>query len=97
MQQCPQIDLRTGTGAAHRRGLADPTRPANATVPLIGPLRIQFWVWGRFDVHDGRITLWRDSFDFVDVLRGVARGIVALAVPALRPAGPRGPDAAPGR
>jgi limonene-1,2-epoxide hydrolase len=34
-------------------------------VLIIGRLRIQFWVWGRFDVHDGKITLWRDSFDFV--------------------------------
>ena len=38
-------------------------------VLVLGSCRTQFWVWGRFDVHDGRITLWRDSFDFVDVLR----------------------------
>jgi limonene-1,2-epoxide hydrolase len=66
-------------------------------VILIGPLRIQFWVWGRFDVHDGRITLWRDSFDFVDVLRGTVRGLVGTVVPGLRPKPPSGLDTAPGR
>jgi len=66
-------------------------------VLLFGSLRVQFWVWGRFDVHDGRITLWRDSFDFVDVLRGTIRGLAALAVPSLRPAPPSGAAAAPGR
>ena len=66
-------------------------------VIVIGPLRMQFWVWGRFDVHDGRITLWRDSFDFVDVLRGTVRGLVALAMPGVAPAVPTGADAAPGR
>jgi limonene-1,2-epoxide hydrolase len=66
-------------------------------VILIGRMRIQFWVWGRFDVHDGRITLWRDSFDVVDILRGTVRGLVGMAVPALRPKPPSGSDTAPGR
>ncbi len=66
-------------------------------VITIGGLRIQFWVWGRFDVHDGRITLWRDSFDFLDVLRGTARGLAGMVVPGLRPAVPSDLDAAPGR
>jgi limonene-1,2-epoxide hydrolase len=66
-------------------------------VLLIGPLRIQFWVWGRFDVHDGKITLWRDSFDFVDVLRGTVRGLVGALVPGLQPAAPSEVGAAPGR
>lgn len=62
-----------------------------------GRFRAQFWVTGRFDVHDGRITLWRDSFDFLDILRGSLRGLVAIVMPSLRPAPPAGPDAAPGR
>lgn len=49
-----------------------------------GPLRIQFWVCGVFEVHDGRITLWRDYFDFYDMLKATARGIAALVVPSLR-------------
>ncbi len=65
-------------------------------VLVFGPLRIQFWVWGRFDVHDGRITLWRDSFDFLDTTKAALRGLVGIAIPGVRPTAP-GPDDAPGR
>jgi limonene-1,2-epoxide hydrolase len=61
-----------------------------------GAFRAQFWVWGRFDVHDGRITLWRDSFDFLDVARSIVRGLVGIVMPAFRPA-PPGTQDAPGR
>ena len=66
-------------------------------VLLLGPVEAQFWVWGRFEVHDGRITLWRDSFDVLDILRGTLRGIAAVAVPSLRPTRPQHPDTPPGR
>lgn len=62
-----------------------------------GPVRLQFWVTGRFDVEDGQITLWRDSFDYLDVLRSLSRGIVGAAIPALRPKAPSSADVAPGR
>lgn len=51
---------------------------------VFGPLRIQFWVCGTFEVHGGRITLWRDYFDLMDILKGTARGLAATVVPALR-------------
>lgn len=51
----------------------------------VGKLRIRFWVCGRFEVVEGRITVWRDYFDFVDVTKGVVRGIVALAFPRVLP------------
>ena len=38
-----------------------------------GPVGGEFWVCGTFEVHDGQITLWRDRFDFVDVLAGTVR------------------------
>ena len=41
---------------------------------VLGPLRLQFWVCGVFEVHDGRITLWRDYFDFFDFVQGAVRG-----------------------
>lgn len=63
----------------------------------VGPLRLQFWVTGRFDVHDGRITLWRDSFDYVDTFRAFVRGVLGVLIPTLRPAAPGSPDVAPGR
>ncbi len=66
-------------------------------VIVLGPLRLQFWVMGRFDVHDGRITLWRDGFDQWDILKAVGRGLLGIAVPGLRPSRPTSLDDAPGR
>ena len=37
-----------------------------------GPVRLQFWVCGVFEVHDGRITLWRDYFDLASYQRQLA-------------------------
>jgi limonene-1,2-epoxide hydrolase len=51
---------------------------------IIGPLRVQFWVCGVFEVHAGRITLWRDYFDMWDITKGTLRGIAATVVPSLR-------------
>lgn len=52
---------------------------------VFGPVRIQLWACGIFEVRDGRISLWRDYFDLWDVTKGLARGIVGAVVPALRP------------
>jgi limonene-1,2-epoxide hydrolase len=51
---------------------------------VIGPLRVQFWVCGVFEVHAGRITLWRDYFDFWDIAKATLRGLAATVVPSLR-------------
>ncbi|MCV7384231.1 limonene-1,2-epoxide hydrolase family protein [Mycolicibacter longobardus] len=50
-----------------------------------GPLRLQFWVCGVFEVHHGRITLWRDYFDFFDMFKATLRAVAATVFPALRP------------
>lgn len=53
---------------------------------VVGPLRLQFWVCGAFEVHGGKITLWRDYFDLFDFLvKAPIRGLLGIAVPALRP------------
>jgi limonene-1,2-epoxide hydrolase len=52
---------------------------------IFGPLRLQFWVCGVFEVHNGRITLWRDYFDFYDILKATARGLAGLVLPSLKP------------
>ncbi|MED5811637.1 limonene-1,2-epoxide hydrolase family protein [Mycolicibacterium sp. 050232] len=49
-----------------------------------GPMRLQFWVCGVFEVHEGRITLWRDYFDMFDMLKATVRGLVGVVVPSLR-------------
>lgn len=50
----------------------------------VGRLRVVFWVCGTFEVHDGKITLWRDYFDWVNVTGGLLRGLAGVAVPGLR-------------
>jgi limonene-1,2-epoxide hydrolase len=52
---------------------------------IFGPVRLQFWVCGVFEVHAGRITLWRDYFDMFDFTKAVVRGLAATVVPSLRP------------
>jgi limonene-1,2-epoxide hydrolase len=66
-------------------------------VLAFGPVRMQFWIAGRFDVHDGQITLWRDSFDYLDMLRSFVRALAGAVVPAMRPAPPPSAEVAPGR
>jgi limonene-1,2-epoxide hydrolase len=51
---------------------------------ILGPLRIQFWACGIFEVRDGRITLWRDYVDIYDMLKATVRGLIAVVVPPLR-------------
>jgi limonene-1,2-epoxide hydrolase len=50
---------------------------------IFGRVRQRVWVCGRFEVTDGKITLWRDSFDWIDVLIGLVRGLAGAVVPAL--------------
>jgi limonene-1,2-epoxide hydrolase len=52
---------------------------------IFGPFRMQFWVCGVFEVRNGQITLWRDYFDFLDMVKATVRGLAALAVPSLKP------------
>jgi limonene-1,2-epoxide hydrolase len=51
-----------------------------------GPLRLQFWVCGTFEIRDGKIAVWRDYFDLFDFLvKAPLRGLLGIAVPRLRP------------
>lgn len=43
-------------------------------------LRIEFWVCGTFELRDGKVAVWRDYFDNVDFLKGVARGVLTAAL-----------------
>lgn len=58
-----------------------------------GPLHVRFWVCGTFRVRDGRITLWRDYFDWWDLGKGTARGVLGIALPRLRASLPAQPGA----
>ena len=48
-----------------------------------GRFEQRFWVYGRFEVEDGRIKVWRDSFDWVDLLLSLVRAIAGIAIPSL--------------
>lgn len=52
---------------------------------IIGPLRLQFWIYGVYEVRDGRITLWRDYFDFFDMFKATWRAVAATVFPSLYP------------
>jgi limonene-1,2-epoxide hydrolase len=79
---------RMGFEVKFHRNVADGGTVLNERTDamIFGPLRLQFWVCGVFEVDDhGRITLWRDYFDFYDFGKAIVRGIVGVAVPAVRP------------
>lgn len=53
-------------------------------VLIWGPLRVQLWVCGRFDVQEGRIALWKDYFDWAYFTVAVVRGLVGIVLPSVR-------------
>ena len=53
---------------------------------IIGPLRLQFWVCGRFEVRDGQVELWRDYFDFFEIMvKAPLRAVAGMVLPSVRP------------
>jgi limonene-1,2-epoxide hydrolase len=52
---------------------------------ILGPLRLEIWVCGTFEVVDGQIVTWRDYFDWANSTIGLLRALAGVAVPALRP------------
>ena len=49
----------------------------------LGRLAQRFWVYGRFELRDGRIAVWRDAFDWLDLAVSFVRGIVGMVAPRL--------------
>ncbi|HKV21478.1 MAG TPA: limonene-1,2-epoxide hydrolase family protein [Mycobacterium sp.] len=53
---------------------------------IFGPIRLQFWVCGVFEVQGGKITLWKDYFDALDFfVKAPLRGLLGAVAPSLRP------------
>ena len=77
---------RAGFEVKIHRSAADGAAVLNERTDVLtfGPLRVQFWVCGVFEVHDGRITLWRDYFDYLDIFKATVRGLIGVVVPSLR-------------
>ncbi|WP_207844247.1 limonene-1,2-epoxide hydrolase family protein [Williamsia soli] len=51
---------------------------------VIGRLRMQFWACAVFELRGGRITLWRDYFDYLAFARAALRGLLGVALPSIR-------------
>jgi limonene-1,2-epoxide hydrolase len=81
------MEGKLGFEVKFHRNLAEGTSVMNERTDAIvlGPLRLQFWVCGVFEVVDGRITLWRDYFDAFDMVKATVRGLIGVVIPALRP------------
>jgi limonene-1,2-epoxide hydrolase len=81
-----QMDGRAGFEVKIHRIAADGAAvlTERSDALILGPLRLQFWVCGVFEVHNGRITLWRDYFDFFDMTKALLRGVAALVLPSLK-------------
>lgn len=75
----------------HNVAVSDGTVLTERTDALeLGSVHWQFWVYGRFEVVDGHITVWRDSFDYADLTVGLVRGLLGAVWPS---AGRRWPTA----
>jgi limonene-1,2-epoxide hydrolase len=49
----------------------------------LGPFKQRFWVYGRFELRDGQIAVWRDSFDWLDIAVSLARAAAGVVAPGL--------------
>jgi limonene-1,2-epoxide hydrolase len=49
-------------------------------VLVLGPVEAEFWVCGTFEVRNGRIVLWRDYFDLVNIVWGFVKGVARALV-----------------
>lgn len=46
----------------------------------VGPVPIEFWTWGTFEVVDGRITLWRERLDIAELSLSALKGIAQASL-----------------
>jgi limonene-1,2-epoxide hydrolase len=56
----------------------------------VGRFEQRFWVYGRFELRDGKIAVWRDSFDWLDVLVSLVRAAAGMVSPGLNRPWPGG-------
>lgn len=64
----------------HNIAEKDGTVLTERTDILSGPgLRLEFWVCGTFEVKNGKITLWRDYFDWATIGTQFAKSLPGFA------------------
>jgi len=83
-----EILLRRGTGfdvEIHSIAAKDDVVMTERTDVLkVGSLHVAFWVCGTFRVQNGQIVLWRDYFDWLDISKGMLRGVAGIFIPKFR-------------
>lgn len=83
-----EILLRRGTGfEVEIHSIAakgDVVMTERTDVLKVGSLHVAFWVCGRFRVQNGQIVLWRDYFDWLDISKGMLRGVAGIFIPKFR-------------
>ncbi len=57
---------------------------------IFGRVEVRLWVYGRFEIEAGQITVWRDSFDWLDLSVGLVRGLLGAVSPSLNRRWPSG-------
>lgn len=89
---CRFSQQRGGGFRVHFHGIADAgdgvVLTDRADALLLGRFEQRFWVYGRFELRDGLITVWRDAFDWRDITVSLLRGLAAMASPSLNRAWP---------
>jgi limonene-1,2-epoxide hydrolase len=82
-----RLSLRAGGGfRVHFHAIAaegDVVLTERTDALTLGRFEQRFWVMGRFEVRDGRIAVWRDSFDWADLTVGLLRGVAGVVSPGL--------------
>jgi limonene-1,2-epoxide hydrolase len=76
------FEVRFGTIAAADDGVTVLTERVDVLV--IRKLRAEFWVCGTFEVRDGKVTLWRDYFDYAALTASFVTGAGRALVAAIR-------------
>lgn len=67
-------------------GTGDTVLTERTDALIFGPVEQRIWVYGHFELREGKITLWRESFDWLDVMVGLLRGIAGVvSAPLNRP------------
>ncbi|MFC5748004.1 limonene-1,2-epoxide hydrolase family protein [Actinomadura rugatobispora] len=53
-------------------------------VIVVGAWRTEFWVCGRYEVRDGKITVWKDYFDWTTFIASGVKGLVLAGLKSLQ-------------
>lgn len=64
--------------AAESDGIRDTVLTERTDVLARGRWKVEFWVCGTFEIRDGKITLWRDHFDWTTIIVASLRGVGGL-------------------